>query len=201
MCPLSPSESSLASASGSLLLTAPQRKTRCDAGLPRCEPCERAKARCEYFDSSKNRLISRTYITSLQANVRRLQAELATAGQEDEHVEDPEHMVRGGGMTKFHENEEKKYLGPSSGIAMTRLVIELAKQNTPSRSIRDVVSSSVVKEAKEKFDEESSKPTSKVNTYMSDVAAPDIPSRDLMTHLCNLYVSKGKFCHNSHKRD
>lgn len=101
-------------------------------------------------------------------------------------------MVRGGGLTKFHENEESRYLGPSSGIAMTRLVMELAKQNTASKRIRDVISTAAAQEIKQKFDEESEKPLSKVNTWMSDVAAPDLPSRDLMTHLLNIYVGKCK---------
>ncbi|KAL9108212.1 MAG: hypothetical protein Q9227_006949 [Pyrenula ochraceoflavens] len=150
----------------------------------------------------KNRFILLESSKSLSsATVKRLQAELAAAEQEDEHTPNPEVMVRGGGMTKFQENEEKKYLGPSSGIAMTRLVIELAKQNTAGKSIRDVISISAAKEAREKFDQESSKPTSKVNTYMSDVAAPDLPSRDLMAHLFNIYVSKGKFDNNPQKQD
>jgi preprotein translocase subunit Sec61beta len=40
------------------------------------------------------------------------------------------------GLVRFKENEESKFLGPSSGIAITRLVMEMAKQNTDTKASR-----------------------------------------------------------------
>lgn len=170
-----------------------QRKTRCDPGLPRCEPCERNNARCEYFDAAKNRTISRTYITSLQDNVRRLQLELASLEIEEPHETDPEAIMRSAGLIKFSENDESRFLGPSSGIAVTRLVMQLAKQNTASKSIKDVVSDVTAREIKKKFDDEKSKPTSKVYPLISSVAAPALPTHDLMERLVDIYMAKAQY--------
>lgn len=170
-----------------------QRKTRCDPGLPRCEPCERNNARCEYFDSTKNRTISRTYITSLQANVRRLQAELASIERGVVHEPDPEVMMRSAGRIKFSENDESRFLGPSSGIAITRLVMELAKQYTANKSIKEVVSDTTAREIKKKFDDESAKPTSKIYPLISSVAAPNLPTHDLMERLVDIYMAKAQY--------
>ena len=170
-----------------------QRKTRCDPGLPRCEPCERNNAHCEYFDSVKSRMIPRTYITALQANLRRLQTELASLEKEETVVPDAEAIVRGAGLIKFGENDESRYLGPSSGIAMARLVMEFAKQNTASKSIKDIVPDTAAKEIRKKFVDESSKPTSKVYPLISSVAAPSLPSHDLMEKLVDIYMVKAQY--------
>jgi Fungal specific transcription factor domain len=168
-------------------------QTRCDPALPRCSPCERSNAHCEYFDSTKNRTISRTYITSLQENVRRLQAELAAAEKTEPEVMRPEIMARGAGLIKFSENDESRFLGPSSGIAITRFVMELAKQYTKNKSIKDIVPTHTAQEIKEKFDVESAKPTSKVYPLISSVAAPSLPSHDLMERLIDLYMAKAQY--------
>ena len=170
-----------------------KRKTRCDARLPRCEPCERNNARCEYFDAAKNRMISRSYITSLQDKVRKLQLDLASFELQDEPPVDPEAMVRAAGMIKFSETDESRFLGPSSGIAVTRLVMELAKQNSANKSIRDVVPDIAAREIKKKFDDESAKPTSKVYPLISSVAAPSLPTHELMEKLVDIYVAKAQY--------
>jgi len=175
-------------------LNAKQRKTRCDPSLPRCEPCERSNAHCEYFDSTKNRTISRTYITALQDTVRRLHDELKTLKkEEEEHVPDHEAMARGAGLVRFSEHDEHRFLGPSSGIAITRFVMEFAKQNSARRTIKDVVPYQAAQEIKQKFDAESSKPTSKVYPLISSVAAPDLPHRDLMNRLVEIYMVKAQY--------
>ncbi|OQV06262.1 Fungal Zn2-Cys6 binuclear cluster domain-containing protein isoform 2 [Cladophialophora immunda] len=170
-----------------------QRKTRCDPALPRCEPCERSNAHCEYYDSTKNRTIPRTYITSLQETVRRLNEELKALQKEDEYEPDHEAMARGAGLVKFSENDECRFLGPSSGIAITRFVMEFAKQNSIRRTIKDVVPQHAAQEIKDKFDAESSKPTSKVYPLISSVAAPDLPNRDLMDRLVEIYMAKAQY--------
>ena len=116
-----------------------QRKTRCDAGLPRCGPCERSNKVCEYYDSVKGITISRSYVTHLQNKIQVLEAELAHAVEEQYANLDAEVMMRSAGLVRFKQHDEGRYLGASSGIAMTRLVMELAKQNTDSKSIKEVI--------------------------------------------------------------
>ena len=122
-------------------LTLLQRKTRCDATLPRCLPCERSGSVCEYFDTAKNKKINRHYVVRLQDRVRQLEAELAQFTDEDnEYPRTHEDMVRPGGLVKLSRNDETpRYLGPSSGIAMTRLLMEEAKRYTESNRIADLV--------------------------------------------------------------
>ncbi|KAI9738924.1 MAG: hypothetical protein M1818_005238 [Claussenomyces sp. TS43310] len=117
-----------------------QRKTRCDPTLPRCISCERAGALCEYFDTAKGKRISRTYVIRLQDKVRALEAELSQITEDDEAGRNTEDSIRPGGLVRLNENDDTpRYLGPSSGIAMTRLVMEEAKRYTESRSIRELV--------------------------------------------------------------
>ena len=104
-------------------------------------PCERSGSTCEYFDTTKGRKISRFYVVNLQDKVRKLEAELAQYTEEDnEYPRDNEAIVRPGGLVRLNESDgTPRYLGPSSGIAMTRLVMEQAKRYTDSRSIADLI--------------------------------------------------------------
>jgi hypothetical protein len=118
-----------------------QRKTRCDPTLPRCLPCERSNSVCEYFDTTKGEKISRNYVVKLQESVRRLEAELALYTEEEaEYPRNHEEIVRPGGMVRLNETDETpRYLGPSSGIAMTRLLMEEAKRYTESKRISELI--------------------------------------------------------------
>lgn len=127
----------------------------------------------------------------LQNKVRELQAELAAIELQNHSGPDDEQMARSAGLVKFKENDESRYLGPSSGIAITRLVMELAKRNTNSESIKDIVPDVKARQIKERFTNESSKPTSKVYPLISDVAAPDLPSRGLTEILIDIFDQKG----------
>ncbi|CAK7262918.1 hypothetical protein SEPCBS57363_000301 [Sporothrix epigloea] len=116
-----------------------QRKTRCDPTLPRCLPCERSGSVCEYYDSTKGRKMSRFYVLKLQEKVRQLEAELAHF-TEEELPENNEDMIRPGGFVSLGGSDEPpRYLGPSSGIAMTRLLMEEAKRYTESQRISDLI--------------------------------------------------------------
>ena len=98
-------------------------------------------------------------------------------------------MIRAAGMIKFNKNDEYRYLGPSSGIAITRLVMELAKQNTTNKSIREIVSDTTAREIKQKFDDESRK----VYPQISSVAAPHLPTRELTDKLVDIYMVKAQY--------
>lgn len=113
--------------------------------------------------------------------------------EEEEYEPDHEAMARSAGLVKFTENDDCRFLGPSSGIAITRFVMEFAKQNSAKRSIQDVVPHHAAQEIKQKFDAESSKPTSKVYPLISSVAAPDLPNRELMDRLVDIYMVKAQY--------
>jgi Fungal specific transcription factor domain len=102
-------------------------------------------------------------------------------------------MVRGAGMIKFNENDEYRFLGPSSGIAITRLVMQLAKQNTANKSIREIVPDTTAREIKQKFDDESGEPTSKVYPKISATAAANLPIPSLMAGLIDIYMAKAQY--------
>ncbi|PYI18397.1 C6 transcription factor [Aspergillus japonicus CBS 114.51] len=169
-----------------------QRKSRCDPGIPRCAPCERSNAKCVYYDSARKCTISRTYIVSLREKARRLENELAELEKEFKHAADAELMVRGAGRIRFKENDESRYLGPSSGIAMTRLVMEMAKQNTDSKSIKDVVPELTAQEIKHAFAAESSKPTSKVYPMISSAPQTKLPPKHRTYRLIDVFSVKAQ---------
>ena len=166
------------------------RKTRCDPGLPRCGPCERTNSHCEYFDPAKGVRIPRNYVVHLQHKVRELERQLAEA-ERDDGEPDPELVVRSAAAVRVQESDESKFLGPSSGIAITRLVMQLAKQYTDSKSISELVSEAKARSIKEQFVQEDQKPTSKVYPLISNVAAEELPNRELTDLLVNLFYVKG----------
>ncbi|KAF2263313.1 hypothetical protein CC78DRAFT_283708 [Lojkania enalia] len=165
------------------------RKTRCDPGLPRCGPCERTNSHCEYYDPAKGTKIPRNYVVHLQHKVRDLEKQLADLERDDAEP-DPEDVMRGAAAVKIQETDESKFLGPSSGINITRLVMQLAKQFTETKSISEIVPDSHAKSIKATFNEEDKKPTSKVYPLISDVAAEELPNRDLTNLLVQLFYSK-----------
>lgn len=165
------------------------RKTRCDPGLPRCGPCERTNSHCEYYDPTKGRKIPRNYVVHLQQKVRDLEQQLADL-ERDDIEPDPEDVMRGAATVRVQDSDESKFLGPSSGITITRLVMQLAKQFTESKSISEIVPHSRAKDLKATFAQEDERPTSKVYPLVSDVAAEDLPNRDLTNLLVELFYCK-----------
>ena len=61
----------------------------------------------------------RSYVTQLQKRVRDLEEELSQLSKEQYNPPDADVMVRSGGYVRFGENDEARYLGPSSGIAVS----------------------------------------------------------------------------------
>lgn len=168
-----------------------QRKTRCDPNLPRCLPCERAGAVCEYFDTAKGKKISRTYVIRLQDKVRALEAELNQLVEEEGNPPDSEDIVRPGGLIRLNEDDETpRYLGPSSGIAMTRIVMEEAKKYTDTRSIRELVPEVRQRRTPAQLPDIS---TQRKKSYpmISAVPAPALPSRLVTDKLVEVFNQKG----------
>jgi hypothetical protein len=173
-----------------------QRKTRCDPTLPRCIPCERAGATCEYFDTLKGRKISRTYVIRLQDKVRALEAELGQYTEEESTPPKAEDSIRPGGLVRLDEADETpRFLGPSSGIAMTRLVMEEAKKYTDSRSIRELVPE--VSYRRTPAQSPNSFPDRKKSYPMiSAVPAPTLPSRLVTDKLVEVFNQRGQWTSN-----
>lgn len=124
----------------------------------------------------------------LQHKVRELEEELDRVENEDA-ADDPEAMMRAA-TVRVHEAKESKYLGPSSGIAITRLVMQLAKQFTDAKSILDIVPEQRARDIKDLYAQEQAKPTSKIYPLISDVAAVELPNRALADLLIQLYKLK-----------
>ena len=164
-----------------------QRKTRCDPGLPRCGPCERSNASCDYMDTGKGEIVSRSYIIYLQNKVQKLEEELKESASQVQGPPDVETTMRKAGFVKFGASDEPRLLGPSSGIGMTRLVMALAKHNNRTQNIKDIVPDTKARQIKDKFTLEDRKPTSKIYPLISDVAAPHLPSRELTDSLVRAF--------------
>ena len=71
--------------------------------------------------------------------------------------------------------------------------MELAKQNSDTKSIKEVVPDVKAQQIKETFKREEAKPTSKVYPYISNVAAPDLPIRGLADNLVEQFIRKAQF--------
>lgn len=117
-----------------------------------------------------------------------MEEELARV-ENDDGAEDAETMMRAA-TVHVHDATDSKYLGPSSGIAITRLVMQLAKTFTDSRSIKEIIPELRARQIKELYNQEQGKPTSKIYPLISDVAAAELPNRPLTDLLVTLYKLK-----------
>lgn len=82
----------------------------------------------------------RSHVLDLQEKIRILEKKLSKMKEHEISRPNTEDMVRPGGFVRLNsEDETARFLGPSSGIAMTRLVMEEAKKYTDSRTIRELV--------------------------------------------------------------
>lgn len=173
-----------------------QRKTRCDAGLPRCGPCERSGSHCEFFDSTKGKTLPRNYVIHLQAKVRRLEEEIARRQALLSEVEDPDcdELVREIGMVSLGDDTdethkaEPRFVGTSSGINMTRLILDFTKKNLESEAVKEIVDShrTSIKQQPEKSQqqiEQSSNSRVQPTFYF--------PARDLTDKLIDTFMEQG----------
>ncbi|KAI0869218.1 hypothetical protein GGS24DRAFT_512383 [Hypoxylon argillaceum] len=184
-----------------------QRKTRCDPTLPRCLPCERSGSTCEYYDTTRGKKISRYYVVKLQERVRALDAELGQYIDEEDdlHANDHEDFIRPGGLVRLNETDETpRYLGPSSGIAMTRIVMEEAKRYTDTGRISELIPN--VKGRRkatgaglppsgnrsQSFSMPVVNPRKKSYPMISAVAAPGLPSRVIADKLIEVFHQRAQ---------
>ncbi|KAK3306489.1 fungal-specific transcription factor domain-containing protein [Chaetomium strumarium] len=175
-----------------------QRKTRCDPALPRCLPCERSGSTCEYYDSAKGKKINRTYVVSLQKKVRELEDELAQyTDHEGEYPLNHDDMVSPGGIVRLDETDEMpRYLGPSSGTAMTRLLMEEAKRYAESRRIANLIPAVLARRAEQRDRMQSvvmggsiSGPSGRKKSYPahSIIPASSLPKKEIVVGLVRAF--------------
>ncbi|EAQ88360.1 hypothetical protein CHGG_04979 [Chaetomium globosum CBS 148.51] len=175
-----------------------KRKTRCDPALPRCLPCERAGSTCEYYDITKGIKINRSHVVNLQKRVRQLEAELAQyTDQENDESHNYDDMVFPGGIVRLNETDETpRYLGPSSGTAMTRLLMEEAKRYAESRRIANLIPAVLARRAEQRDRMQSvvmgtsiSGPSDRTKSYPahSIIPASGLPSREIVEGLVRAF--------------
>jgi hypothetical protein len=109
--------------------------------------------------------------------------------ENEDAVDDPDALMRAASV-RVSDTKESKYLGPSSGIAITRLVMQLAKQFTDSTSIKDIVDENRAAQIKDLYNQEQAKPDSKVYALVSNVPADKLPQRSVTDGLVQLYKLK-----------
>ncbi|KAG5977518.1 hypothetical protein E4U55_006729 [Claviceps digitariae] len=174
-----------------------QRKTRCDPTLPRCLPCERSGSTCEYLDTAKGKKINRYYVIKLQDRVRAMEAELSQLTDDDcDYPRTTEDIVRPGGMIRLKAGDgTSRYLGPSSGIAMTRLLMEEAKRYSASNRISDLIPEVRSRsQARMQSIQMSVPPNDCKKSYptLSERPAEGLPSRATMDKLVELFKQKSQ---------
>jgi hypothetical protein len=160
---------------------------------------------CEFYDSTKGRIIDRSYLVRLKETVRQLEAEYARVlGDDDDYITNNEEIVTPGGMVRLNETDETpRYLGPSSGIAMTRLVMEEAKRYTESKRISELVPEVRARRTERmnrmqsvvSFRQSLAGPSSRKKSYpmVSDHPAESLPSRAIADRLIEVYIQRGTF--------
>ena len=80
-----------------------------------------------------------------------------------------------------------------SMIQITRMVMELAKQNTDTKTIKEIVPEIKARQIKARFAREQEKPTSKIYPKISEVAARELPSRELTNTLVDNFNGKAQY--------
>lgn len=122
--------------------------------------------------------------------MRALESELGQYTEEEGLPQNTEDIVRPGGLVRLDADDETpRFLGPSSGIAMTRLVMEEAKKYTDSRSIRELVPE--VRQRRTPLQSPESATRTKSYPMISAVPAPTLPSRLVTDKLVEVFNQKG----------
>lgn len=120
-----------------------------------------------------------------------MEAELAQFTEEEGFPPNTEDIVRPGGLVRLNQDDETpRFLGASSGIAMTRIVMEEAKKYTDTRSIRELVPE--VRERRTPVQTPDTA-TERKKSYpmISAVPAPALPSRLVTDKLVEVFNQKG----------
>lgn len=128
--------------------------------------------------------------------VQALEAELNKVIEEHGPPIDAESLLRPGAIIRLHENDNApRYLGPSSGVAITKLVMEEAKKYMDTRSISDLMPE--VRERKPPPPPWRPGLAGRKQSYpmISAVPAKELPTRPVADNLVRVFNEKGEwFC-------
>lgn len=131
----------------------------------------------------------------LRNEVDRLEAALAQYDIHDDVEPEDEVLVRDAAVVSIKETSERKFLGSSSGIYMTRLVVRLAKQALGAKSVSNVISAERLRSVSARNTQEESLPTSRIfqeqYPVLSSYATTNLPDRPLCDMIMQLYNIKG----------
>lgn len=131
---------------------------------------------------------------TLQDKVRALEAELGQYTDEDgDHPPTSEELVRPGGMIRLSGNDETpRYLGPTSGIAMTRLLMAEAKRFTDNNKISDLIPEVRARsQARMQSIQMTGSNRKKSYPMVSECPAEGLPRRPVADRLVEIYFKKG----------
>lgn len=127
--------------------------------------------------------------------MRQLEAELSQYTDEDnEYPKSNEDMVRPGGMVRLNGGDETlRYLGPSSGIAMTRLLMEQAKKYTDTKRISDLIPSLRARQARMQSIQMTGPAALRRKSYpmISQHPAENLPTKAVADKLLEIFNQKG----------
>lgn len=144
--------------------------------------------------------------------MRQLEAELAQYIEEDnEYPRSNEEIVRPGGLVRLNETDETpRYLGPSSGIAMTRLIMEEAKKYTESNQISELIPEVRARrnaranrmQSIVNFRDSLSGPSARKKSYpmISAHPAQNLPTRPIADKLVEIFNQRGSYPIPRHRR-
>ena len=137
--------------------------------------------------------------------MRALETELGQYTDEDDFPKNNEDFVRPGGLVRLNETDETpRYLGPSSGIAMTRLLMEEAKRYTESARISELIPELRDRRRPATPDHSSTGMRSSFSVLapvasrrksypmISAVPAGELPSRAISDKLIEVFYQRGK---------
>ena len=110
-------------------------------------------------------------------------------------VEQPDtgELVRGVGMVKFDDEKgEPRFVGTSSGITMTRLVIDFAKKHLEKESVKEI------KEHRNNFRQGqriAGTAGVRITSPVAPGAALQLPSREVTDKLVEIFLQRGEIIH------
>ncbi|KAK1780046.1 hypothetical protein QBC45DRAFT_116405 [Copromyces sp. CBS 386.78] len=172
-----------------------QRKTRCGTSLPRCMPCERAGAVCEYWDSTLQRKVSRSYVVKLRDKLRHLSDELAQFKTDEPDPQDRRQSPDlSSSLVRPSVTDDISYwFGPSSGVALQRSLMEEAKRCMESESFANLLPESVTRPV-DRANRMQSISTGRKKSYplISEIPVQQLPKRATADKLLEVYIQRAQ---------
>ena len=154
-------------------------------------PCERAGAVCEYWDSTLQRKVSRSYVVKLRDKLRRLTDELAQfkTDEPDSQGDRRQSPDLSSSLVRPNVSDEISYwFGPSSGVGLQRTLMEEAKRYMESESFGNLLSESAIRRV-DRANRMQSISTGRKKSYplISEIPIQQLPKRATADRLLEVY--------------